>query len=376
MGESALVLGGVIALVALVGSFVLSLAGPFVVSPDASVPRRSVLQRFVSIVPMVVVAVAFAALGLGPRILEPIVPEAAISGAGVDLAASALLGIFVAAPAIAISLLTYQLHAVRTDSSVPVGRFLRLFLRVTAFAWLVIGSVLVGFLLLVTADHPVVYLLVPVLGGVLYKVTIPIAFERGNPIREPTEEERAAIEAATAISGGDPDRVRILEDRPEIDAWRPFSRGWGPTARVYVPETFFEEVDPEVLETVLVRMTMGSWFGAVRVLIRGLSAGLFLASIFSLGIVEFYAGGPIPVLGVVALFGSLGLLVVGYLLGRVFVFRHDDRVADAVGADRVVQSLRCQNDLRGNVGVALPARVALMVPSSVERINRQLVAGA
>lgn len=375
MVVSALTQATSIALASTVGAFALAVAVPAVVPPDESVARRSFVIHWLAMVPLLLVPAVFAVFGLGEPILELVISDGTIDGIGVEIAASGLLGALASTPAIVACLSTYQLHAAWTGSSIPLGRFVRRFLRATAFVGLLFGSVLAGFVLLVAFDHPIVYLVLPVVAGLGFKLLLPTLFERQTSVREPREAEHEAIEAATAISGGDPERVAVVEERPEDEMWRPFGRGIGPTARVYVPDHAFEELEPAMLETMLVQLTTRSWFGAVRVTIRGLSAGLLLVALFSLGIVEYLAGGPLPAAGTLAMLASAGLIPAGYLLGKRLVFRQDDRVATVVGADSVVASLRHQDELRGGAEADVSTRLVLMVPTNDERIERQLADG-
>lgn len=373
MGPAELLLAIGISSCAFVVTALGALLVPRIVPPDAPVPRRSAAVRVLSMVPVFVVPATFAVFDLGTPILAAVAPGGTPSAfVGADVIGNVLLGLTATIPTLTIGALSYQLHAAMTNPEVPGRQFLRRWIQAIGVTGGTVAAGWLGFLAVLTVPHPIVFLAIPVVFGFAYKLVIPLLFERANPVREPTAAEREVVEAAASITDTDPEHVLVLEDQEDVDAWRPFARGIGPTASVYVPEWAFEELEPEVLETILVHITTGSRHGEFRTLVKGLIFGCLLVAAFPLGLVEFFLGGPIPVFGIFTLVVIVfGLTAIGYLAGKRIVFRHDDRVAELLGPERVVTALVRQDELRGEETVDPVTRYSAMIPSNGERIWRQ-----
>lgn len=180
---------------------------------------------------------------------------------------------------------------------------------------------------------------------------------RQFPTRAPDEEEKRQLANALDTTGFPIDRVRIVEGAESEVFWRPMRVGFGRFAELFVPSDAFE-TDEEVLETIVIRLTLssrsdwlvpsfwGSWFAVVVLL--GVLSNPAVAGV-----------------GLLVLFASV---LVANVVGRRVTYRYDTAAAEIVGPERMIESLERQLDQIGDEGRA--ALLLLMKPAACSRIKR------
>ncbi|WP_418285608.1 peptidase [Halorubrum sp. DTA46] len=160
--------------------------------------------------------------------------------------------------------------------------------------------------------------------------------DRFRDLREPTDPERAELDALRAAAGLDVDRVAIVETSGDnsIDV---AARG-PPRRRVlFVTDTVLDELDEDVAVGLLAAEAgrVQTYYGEFRAVsiavVLGLLAGIVTTT------VPFEAG-----------FASLVLIgLSAFWVGRRVQYAADDRAADAVGAGRVADAFERVAAVRG-----------------------------
>jgi hypothetical protein len=203
---------------------------------------------------------------------------------------------------------------------------------------------------------------VPPLTILAYSASLGAITVRTRTTEPASAAPTAAVERALERTGFDPDRVHLLPDDSEV-GWRPAVAGLGPTKRVIVPPSSFEDYDDETLETLLVMLTRSGRLRVYRIVAGWSVVGAALTVVL--------AG---ERLSTAAVGGAVLLTFIGAPAavwgGRRIVYRNDAAVAATLGADRVVDALVAQDERRGGDEPSLLQCLLVMMPSIEKRVER------
>lgn len=201
-----------------------------------------------------------------------------------------------------------------------------------------------------------------------------VALRNADP-PEPDDDQRAVLADAFDLVGMDVDdwTVRISEvqtggaddDRGQLVGINVL--GVRSNRLVQVSDTLFEVLSAEEQQVALARVALSarSWQREVRALVAG---GLFgtVALIGATVEVTSLLG---AVLLLVSMVGLPFAWVVAALVVRRFTYRHDDELADRVGAGTVADVLETL-EAHGGGSLGVGARLAWMIPSTGRRVRR------
>lgn len=341
-----------------------------VLPDDASTVRRSLVKRSVIGVSHLVGIVGLLLTGAWEPVLEALVRDAppldpAVAGIGV-----VVVGSVVALPGVVFSNL---IPAIQQAGADPDGSYR----SILAMAWKdsvglagYLAIAVLVFVGMVSAPHPAVAVVVPVVAGFAGAQLLAYGVLWGQPTRDPTETELAVIERTLDRTGFPMGRLHVIVDRPEVEISRPFVRGLPPRAHVFVPERSFETMDPDVLETTLLALTTPSAFRYLRIVVRFLLFGVLASMFLHFDALALYTGGtPSPAVFVLG-FYLFGTEAFAFLVGRRLVFHGDERLAGYVGHGRVRETLERQLELAGGEDLDRLTRFLLLVPSVEQRLQR------
>ncbi len=160
--------------------------------------------------------------------------------------------------------------------------------------------------------------------------------DRFRDLREPTDPERAGLDALRAAAGLDVDRVAIVEttgaDSVEVAVRGP------PRRRVlFVTDYVLNELDEDVAVGLLAAEAgrVKTYYGEFRAVAVAVVLAILAAIVTT--IVPFDTG-----------FASLVAIgIVAFWVGRRVQYAADDRAADAVGADVVADAFERVSAIRG-----------------------------
>lgn len=361
-----------VGLVAVTGAIsgVVTLVAVAVLPDDASTARRSVAKRTLIGFAHLVGIAGLIVTGVWEPLLEALVEDAppldpAVAGIGVFV-----LGSLVALPGVVLSNLLPAMQRAGPDSE---GSYRSLLAMAGTDSVGVAGFLAIGVLVfvgMVSAPHPAVAIVVPVLAGFAGAQLLAYGTLWGQPTRDPTETELAVIEQPLDRTGFPMERVHVIVDRPEVEIPRPFVKGLPPRAHVFVPERSFERMDPDVLETTLLALTTPSPFRYLRIVVRFLLLGVLATMFLHFDALALYTGGsPSPAVYVLTVY-LIGTEAFGFAVGRRLVFRGDQRLAGFVGDGQVRDTLAQQLALAGGEDLDALTRFLLLVPSVEQRLQR------
>ncbi len=160
--------------------------------------------------------------------------------------------------------------------------------------------------------------------------------DRFRDLREPTDPERAALDALRGTAVLDVDRVAVIET---VGATSIDVAVRGPPGRrvLFVTDSVLDDLDEDVAVGLLAAEggRVGTYYGEFRAVAVAAVVGVLAAIIAT--VVPFEAG-------------FAALIVVGvasFWVGRRVQYAADERAADAVGADRVADAFERVATVRG-----------------------------
>jgi hypothetical protein len=236
-------------------------------------------------------------------------------------------------------------------------------------------AVLLGIPLVAGGEAAPLAALIPLAVLQTFRALVPALALRNADPPEPDDDQLAVLAEAFGLVGMDVDdwTVHISEvqaDGTEDDHDQLVGMnvvGVRSNRLLLVSDTLFEVLPADEQRVALARLALSarSWLREVRTLVFGVLFGTVALLAATAGFTSALGA----VLLLVSLLAVPVVWVVAALVLRRSTYRHDDRLAEVVGADEVADVLETL-DKRGGGGIGLVGRLVYMVPSTERRVRR------